>query len=89
MRFDIITIHPELLSGPFSHSILKRAQDKGLVEIEFHDLIQYITTSEEQLEQQSFLLPMLQEQAPIDVTQKLQSLDNEKRKRLVEFLDRL
>jgi tRNA (guanine37-N1)-methyltransferase len=41
MRFDIITIHPELLSGPFSHSILKRAQDKGLVEVHFHDLRQY------------------------------------------------
>lgn len=41
MRFDIITIHPELLSGPFSHSILKRAQDKGLVEIVFHDLRDY------------------------------------------------
>lgn len=41
MRFDIITIHPELLSGPFSHSILKRAQDKGLVEIHAHDLREY------------------------------------------------
>ncbi len=38
MRFDIITIHPQLLEGPFSHSILKRAQDKGLVEIHVHDL---------------------------------------------------
>ncbi len=38
MRFDIITIHPHLLSGPFHHSILKRAQDKGLVEIHVHDL---------------------------------------------------
>ena len=38
MRFDIITIHPQLLEGPFSHSILKRAQDKRLVEIHVHDL---------------------------------------------------
>ncbi len=41
MRIDIITIHPELLSGPFSHSILKRAQDKGLAEIHLHDLRKY------------------------------------------------
>lgn len=41
MRFDIITIHPQLLEGPFSHSILKRAQDKGLVEIHLHDLRQW------------------------------------------------
>ena len=41
MRFDIITIHPELLSGPFSHSILKRAQEKGLAEVHFHDLRDY------------------------------------------------
>lgn len=41
MRFDIITIHPQLLEGPFSHSILKRAQDKGLVEIHVHDLRQW------------------------------------------------
>lgn len=41
MRFDIITIHPQLLEGPFSHSILKRAQDKGLAEIHLHDLRQW------------------------------------------------
>ncbi len=43
MRIDIITIHPELLSGPFGHSILKRAQDKGLAEIHLHDLRDHTT----------------------------------------------
>jgi tRNA (guanine37-N1)-methyltransferase len=38
MRIDIITVLPEILSGPFSHSIVKRAQDKGLVEIVVHNL---------------------------------------------------
>ena len=38
MRIDIITLHPHLLDGPFSESIIKRAQDKGLVEIHLHDL---------------------------------------------------
>jgi len=41
MRIDIITIHPQLLEGPFSHSILKRAQDKGIVELRVHDLRQW------------------------------------------------
>ena len=33
MRIDILTILPKLLEGPFADSILKRAQDKGLVEV--------------------------------------------------------
>ena len=41
MRIDILTIHPHLLDGPFSHSILQRAQDKGLVEIYLHDIRKY------------------------------------------------
>ena len=38
MQIDIITCQPDLLTSPFSHSILKRAQDKGLVNIDLHDL---------------------------------------------------
>ena len=38
MRIDIITVLPELLVSPFSASIMKRAQDKGLAEIHVHDL---------------------------------------------------
>jgi len=41
MRIDIITIHPHLLTGPFDHSILKRAQDKGILTIKLHDLRQW------------------------------------------------
>ena len=41
MRIDIITVLPELLVSPFSASIMKRAQDKGLVEIHVHDLREY------------------------------------------------
>ncbi len=43
MRIDIITLHPHLLDGPFSESIIKRAQDKGLVEIHTHDLRDWTT----------------------------------------------
>jgi len=41
MRIDIITVAPGLLESPFSHSILKRAQEKGLVDIHLHDLRNY------------------------------------------------
>lgn len=38
MRIDIITVSPGLLESPFNHSIIKRAQEKGLAEIHIHDL---------------------------------------------------
>ena len=41
MRIDIITVMPEMLVSPLNTSILKRAQDKGLVEIVIHDLRDY------------------------------------------------
>lgn len=43
MRIDIITVLPELLESPFNASILKRAQDKGLVEVHLHNLRDYAT----------------------------------------------
>jgi tRNA (guanine37-N1)-methyltransferase len=43
MRIDIITCLPKLLESPFSDSILKRAQDKKLVEVFVHDLRTYST----------------------------------------------
>lgn len=41
MRIDIITVLPELLQSPLNYSILKRAQDKNLVEIVVHNLRDY------------------------------------------------
>jgi tRNA (guanine37-N1)-methyltransferase len=38
MRIDILTCQPELLESPFAHSIVKRAQEKGLAEIHLHQL---------------------------------------------------
>ncbi len=43
MRIDILTVLPELLQGPLQHSIVKRAQDKGLAEIHIHNLRDYTT----------------------------------------------
>jgi tRNA (guanine37-N1)-methyltransferase len=41
MTIDILTVLPELLESPFNHSILKRAKDKGLLEIRVHQLRQW------------------------------------------------
>jgi len=38
MRIDIITVLPELFESPFNHSILKRAQEKGYLEVHLHNL---------------------------------------------------
>jgi tRNA (guanine37-N1)-methyltransferase len=43
MRIDIITVLPELLDGPLNHSIIKRAQDKGLLSLHLHNLRNYST----------------------------------------------
>lgn len=50
MRFDIITLLPGLLAGPFEHSILKRAADKGLLEVELHNLRDYTTFKHKQVD---------------------------------------
>jgi tRNA (guanine37-N1)-methyltransferase len=41
MQIDIITVLPQLLESPFSHSILQRAQNKELVKINLHNLRDY------------------------------------------------
>lgn len=43
MRIDILTCLPRLLESPFNDSILKRAQEKGLVTVQVHDLRSYAT----------------------------------------------
>ena len=54
MRIDILTIHPELLKSPFEHSILQRAKDKGLVEIELHDIRSYSTDKHKKVDDYQF-----------------------------------
>jgi tRNA (guanine37-N1)-methyltransferase len=43
MRIDILTILPQLLESPFSDSIMKRAQDKGHLELVVHNIRDYST----------------------------------------------
>lgn len=38
MRFDLLTLHPELCAGPVDHSIIGRARAAGLIEVHLHDL---------------------------------------------------
>ncbi len=54
MRIDIITVLPKLLAGPFADSILKRAQEKGLVEIVVHNLRDYATNKQKQVDDYAF-----------------------------------
>lgn len=54
MRIDIITVLPELLRSPFEASILKRAQDKGLVEVHIHNLRDYSTLKHKNVDDYQF-----------------------------------
>ena len=45
MRIDIISVVPELLSGPFNSSIIKKAIDKKIIEIYIHNLRDYSTNN--------------------------------------------
>lgn len=69
MRIDIITVLPELLEGPLNHSILKRAQDKGLVEIYVHNLRDYATNKHHRVDDYPFggQAGMVMQIEPIDL----------------------
>ena len=54
MRIDIITVLPELLKSPFDASILKRAIEKGLVEVHMHNLRDYTDKSYNQIDDYQF-----------------------------------
>ena len=54
MRIDIIAVVPELLQSPFEHSIFKRAVEKGLATVHFHDLRQYGLGNYKQIDDYSF-----------------------------------
>ena len=54
MRLDIITVVPDLLDSPFSHSILKRARAKGLLEVVVHNLRDYTLYKQAQVDDYQF-----------------------------------
>ncbi|MDP4228059.1 MAG: tRNA (guanosine(37)-N1)-methyltransferase TrmD, partial [Bacteroidota bacterium] len=54
MRIDIITIFPEMFTGPFDYSIIKRAKEKGLVEICLHNLRDFSTDKHRRVDDYPF-----------------------------------
>jgi tRNA (guanine37-N1)-methyltransferase len=54
MRIDILTVLPELLESPFKHSIMKRAVDNKLVEINIHNIRDYSTNKHKQVDDYAF-----------------------------------
>ncbi len=54
MRIDILTVVPELLESPFNHSILKRAKEKGLVEICIHNIRDWSTDKHKRVDDYAF-----------------------------------
>ncbi len=54
MRFDIITVLPELLESPLNHSIMKRAKEKGLLEVYLHHLRDYAPGKHRQVDDYQF-----------------------------------
>lgn len=54
MRIDIITVVPQLLDSPFAHSIMKRARQKGLLEVCVHNLRDYTPYAHAQVDDYQF-----------------------------------
>jgi tRNA (guanine37-N1)-methyltransferase len=54
MRIDIITVLPELIQGAFEHSIMKRAQNKGLAEVNLIQLRDYATDKHKSVDDYAF-----------------------------------
>lgn len=54
MRIDILTIFPEMFDGPFSHSIIKRAVAKQIVEIHIHNIRDFSTNKHRRVDDYAF-----------------------------------
>ena len=54
MRLDILTCLPELFDGPMNQSIVRRSMDKGLVEIEIHNIRDYSTHKQKSVDDYAF-----------------------------------
>lgn len=54
MRIDILTILPELIESPLAHSIIKRAREKGIVEIYLHNIRDYSQNKHKQVDDYAF-----------------------------------
>jgi len=50
MQIDIITVHPKMFDGPLNQSIIKRAVDKKILKINIHNLRDYSTSKQKQVD---------------------------------------
>jgi len=78
MRIDIISAVPELLESPLNYSIVKRAKEKGLVEIYVHNLRDYTTNKHRRVDDYAFGFSagMVMQIEPIDAI--ISKLKNER-----------
>jgi tRNA (guanine37-N1)-methyltransferase len=54
MKIDILSVVPALLASPFDHSILKRAREKGLLEVNVHNIRDYSAYRQKQVDDYAF-----------------------------------
>jgi tRNA (guanine37-N1)-methyltransferase len=54
MRFDILSVVPELLESPFNHSIMKRAHQKGLLDVHLHNIRDFAEGRHKQVDDYAF-----------------------------------
>ena len=54
LHIDIISVVPDLLESPFSHSIMKRARDRGLLEVDVINLREYAVNKYGQVDDYAF-----------------------------------
>jgi tRNA (guanine37-N1)-methyltransferase len=54
MRIDILTLFPEMFDGPFSHSIIKRARQKGIVDIHLYNIRDFASGKHKNVDDYSF-----------------------------------
>jgi tRNA (guanine37-N1)-methyltransferase len=54
MRIDILTLFPEMFEGPFNHSIIKRAKNKGIVEIHLHNIRDFASGKHKNVDDYAF-----------------------------------
>lgn len=54
MRFDILSVVPQLMDSFFTHSIMQRAQEKGLLEVHVHNIRDYSTLERAQVDDYQF-----------------------------------
>ena len=79
MRIDILTILPDLLQGPFSESIMKRAQERDLLELKIHNIRDYSTNKHHKVDDTQYgggAGMVMTIQPIVDIIEKLKSERN-------------